>query len=316
MTSTPVWPALPVADWQPTRDTLHLWTQIVGKIRLARTALVSHWWNVPLIVTARGLSTGLMPSGSGGFEIDFDFIEHRLVVSVDSGQQRTMPLRAQPVADFYAEVMTLLEDLGVPTPIWRMPVEIRGAIPFDEDRVHASYDRDAVERFWRALILMTGVFERFRARFLGKASPVQFYWGGFDLAITQFSGRPAPPYQGEVANLGPDVMVEAYSHEVNSAGYWPGPDGEGNFYAFLYPEPDGYRRAPVAPSAARYDDDHGEFLLPYEAVRTAADPEAALLAFLGTTYDAAADTAGWNREELERRGPGRDRGADSGDLVP
>ncbi len=294
------WPALPVADWQETRDTLHLWTQIVGKIRLARTPLISHWWNVPLTVTARGLSTGLMPTGAGGFQIDFDFIDHHLVVAVDSGAQRTMPLTPQTVADFYADLMAVLDDLGVATPIWPMPVEIRGAIPFEQDHVHAAYDQGSVERFWRALIHMTGVFEQFRAGFLGKASPVQFYWGGFDLAITQFSGRPAPPYQGDVANLGPHVMLEAYSHEVNSAGYWPGPDGEGNFYAFLYPEPEGYRERPVAPTPARFDDAFGEFLLPYEAVRTAVDPDAALLEFLHTTYEAAADAAGWDRGGLER----------------
>ena len=294
------WPAIPVADWQETRDTVHLWTQIVGKIQLARTPLISHWWNVPLTVTARGLSTTLLPTDTGGFQIDFDFVEHRLVVSTDSGDQRTMPLAAQSVADFYADLMAVLDDLGVPTPIWAMPVEIRGAIPFDRDNEHASYDRDSIERFWRALIRMTAVFEAFRAGFLGKASPVQFYWGGFDLAIAQFSGRPAPPYEGDVANLGPHVMLEAYSHEVNNAGYWPGPDGEGNFYAFLYPEPDGYRERPVSPAGARFDDAFGEFLLPYEAVRTADDPDAALLEFLHTTYVAGAETAGWNREELER----------------
>jgi Family of unknown function (DUF5996) len=300
MTSSSTWPPLPVAEWQDTRDTLHLWTQIVGKVRLARTPLLSHWWNVPLAVTSRGLSTSLIPTDVGSFQIDFDFIDHRLVVATDSGMSRTLNLTARSVADFYAELMAVLEELGVATPIWTMPVEIRGAIPFDEDHVHSSYDRDSVERFWQALIRMTRVFEQFQAGFLGKASPVQFYWGGFDLAIAQFSGRPAPPYTKSVSNLGPHVMLEAYSHEVNSAGYWNGPDGEGNFYSFLYPEPDGYRQRPVAPSSARFDDDHGEFLMPYEAVRTAKDPDAALLEFLQTTYDAAAEAAGWNREALER----------------
>lgn len=301
MTPSPRWPRLPVvADWQETRDTLHLWTQIVGKVRLARTPLVSHWWNVPLTVTARGLSTGLIPTDSGGFQIDFDFVDHRLVVSTESGSGAELTLAPTPVADFYADLMALLDDLGVSTPIWVMPVEIRGAVPFDQDRVHASYDPEPVERFFRALLSMTRVFERFRAEFLGKASPVQFYWGGFDLAITQFSGRTAPPYEGNVANLGPHVMLEAYSHEVNSAGYWPGPDGEGNFYAFMYPEPDGYPERAVAPSQARFDDDHGEFLLPYAAVRAAPDPDAALLEFLQTTYEAAAETAGWSRSDLER----------------
>jgi hypothetical protein len=300
MTSSSTWPALPVAEWQQTRDTLHLWTQIVGKVRLARTPLISHWWNVPLTVTARGLSTSMIPTESGSFQIVFDFIDHRLVISADSGERRTMLLTARSVADFYAELMTVLEDLGVATPIWTMPVEIEDAIAFDQDHVHASYDRDSVERFWRALICMTRVFEQFRAGFLGKASPVQFFWGGFDLAIAQFSGRPAPPYRRAVPNLGPHVMREAYSHEATSAGYWPGPDGEGNFYAFIYPEPDGYRQQLVAPSQARFDHDFGEFLLPYEAVRTADDPDAALLEFLQSTYEAGAETAGWNREELER----------------
>jgi len=298
--SSASWPPLPVAEWQQTRDTLHLWTQIVGKIRLARTPLLSHWWNVPLTVTARGLSTSMIPTDSGSFQIEFDFIDHRLVVSTDSGIHRTMQLTARSVADFYAELMALLEELGVATPIWTMPVEIKDAIAFDQDDFHASYDRDSVERFWRALIDMTRVFEQFQAGFLGKSSPVQFYWGGFDLAIAQFSGRPAPPYRREVPNLGPHVMLEAYSHEANSAGYWPGPDGEGNFYCFIYPEPDGYRQRLVAPSQARYDDDHGEFLLPYEAVRTADDPDAALFEFLQSTYEAGAETAGWNREALER----------------
>lgn len=300
MTSSSTWPPLPVAEWQPTRDTLHLWTQIVGKIQLARTPLLSHWWNVPLSVTARGLSTSLIPTDSGSFQIDLDFIDHRLVVTVDSGMSRTMELTARSVADFYAELMSMLEELGVATPIWTMPVEIKGAIAFDKDDVHASYDRDSVEHFWRALIHMTRVFEQFRAGFLGKASPVQFYWGGFDLAIALFSGRPAPPYRGEIANLGPHVMLEAYSHEATSAGYWPGPDGEGNFYSFVYPEPDGYRQRLVAPSEARFDHELGEFLLPYEAVRTADDPDAALYEFLQSTYEAGAETAGWNREELER----------------
>jgi hypothetical protein len=294
------WPPLPVAEWRETRDTLHLWTQVVGKIQLARTPLISHWWNVAFTVTARGLSTAMLPADPASFQIDFDFVEHGLVVSLDTGTRRTMALIPQSVADFYAELTALLEDLGVGTPIWSMPVEIRDAIPFDQDHVHASYDRAAVERFWRALVRIAAVFEAFRAGFLGKASPVQFYWGGFDLAISLFSGRPAPPYDKAVANLDPAVMLEAYSHEATTAGYWPGPDGEGNFYAFLYPEPGGYPERAVAPSQARYDHDYGEFLLPYEAVRTAADPDAALLEFLRTTYEAGASTAGWDREALER----------------
>ncbi len=295
------WPEVPVATWEDTRDTVHLWTQIVGKIQLARTPVISHWWNVPLIVTSRGLSTTLLPSDSGSFQIEFDFVDHRLVVSADAGTERTMPLAPRSVADFYAGLMTMLDELGLGTPIWAMPVEIGGAIPFDEDHDHASYDRDAMARFWRALSRMTPVFERFRAGFLGKASPVQFYWGGFDLALSLFSGRPAPDYERPVANLGPHVMREAYSHESITVGYWQGPDGEGNFYSFIYPEPaTGYREQPVAPPQARYDEDYGEFLLPYAAVRTADDPDATLLAFLQTTYEAAAIAAGWDRAELER----------------
>jgi hypothetical protein len=295
-----VWPALPIAEWQATRDTLQLWTQIVGKVRMVRTPLMSHWWNVPLYVTARGLSTSMIPAGRRGFQIDFDFTTHHLEITTSDGDQRTMPLVAQPVADFYAEVMAMLDALGLATPIWTMPVEIPDAIPFDEDRVHASYDRGQVGRFWRALIEMVRVFEQFRSEFVGKVSPVHLFWGGLDLAVTRFSGRRAPPHPGGAPNCGPHVMHEAYSHEVSSAGYWPGPDGEGVFYSYAYPEPDGYRQQPIAPPAAHFDDALGEFVLPYENVRTAPDPDAVLLDFLRTTYAAAAETARWNRKELER----------------
>jgi hypothetical protein len=294
------WPALPVAEWQATRDTLQLWTQIVGKVRMARTPLMSHWWNVPLYVTARGLSTSMIPAGGRGFQIDFDFTTHRLDIIVSDGELRTMPLEARAVADFYAELMALLDDVGLSTSIWTMPVEIPDAIPFDEDHVHVSYDRDQVERFWRALIEMVRVLEQFRSEFIGKVSPVHLFWGALDLAVTRFSGRPAPPHPGGAPNCGPHVMLEAYSHEVSSAGYWPGPDGEGVFYSYAYPEPDGYRDQPIAPTDARFDETLGEFVLPYELVRTAPDPDAVLLDFLRSTYAAAADTARWNRNELER----------------
>jgi hypothetical protein len=295
------WPALPIAEWQATRDTLQLWTQIVGKIRMVRTPLTSHWWNVPLYVTARGFSTSMIPADGRGFQIDFDFTTHRLDVTVSDGEQRSLPLEARPVADFYAELMAMLDDLELTTPIWTVPVEIPGAvIPFDEDDVHASYDRGQVERFWRALIEMVRVFEMFRSEFVGKVSPVHLFWGGLDLAVTRFSGRRAPPHPGGAPNCGPHVMLEAYSHEVSSAGYWPGPDGEGVFYSYAYPEPDGYRRQPVAPASAHFDETLGEFVLPYETVRTASDPDAVLLDFLRTTYAAAADTARWDRKELER----------------
>ncbi len=294
------WPALPVAEWQATRDTLQLWTQIVGKIRLARTPMTSHWWNVPLYVTARGLTTSMMPADGRGFQIDFDFLADRLEITTSTGEQRTTPLEPRSVADFHAAVMGMLDDLALSTRIWTMPVEIPDAIPFDQDHVHAAYDRDQVERFWRALIEIVRVFELFRSEFVGKTSPVHLFWGALDLAVTRFSGRPAPPHPGGAPNCGPQVMHEAYSHEVSSAGYWPGPDGEGVFYSYAYPEPDGYRHEPVAPVGAHFDDTLGEFVLPYEIVRTAADPDAVLLEFLHTTYTAAAETARWNRKELER----------------
>ena len=300
MNDHPRWPALPVAEWAPTRDTLQLWTQVVGKVRLARTPRMSHWWNVPLYVTSRGLTTSMMPAGSVGFEIVFDFIDHELVVTVSDGRRRSLRLAPKSVAVFYAEVMALLDDLGLSTPIWSMPVEIPDAIPFDHDDVHASYDREQVERFWRALVQMDRVFEVFRSGFLGKVSPVHLFWGALDLAVSRFSGRPAPPHPGGAPNCGPHVMHEAYSHEVSSAGYWPGPDGEGVFYSYAYPEPDGFRDHSVAPTAAWFDDSLGEFVLPYEVVRTSVDPDAVLLEFLHSTYAAAADTAVWNRTELER----------------
>ena len=301
MTVVPgAWPALPLSEWGPTRDTLQLWTQIVGKVRLARTPMMSHWWNVSLYVTARGLTTSLISAAPSAFQIDFDFVDHRLVIAVSDGGQREAPLEAKPVAEFYEEVMTMLGDLGLATPVWTMPVEILDAIPFEQDRVHASYDRAQVENFWRALLQMNRVFEQFRSEFIGKVSPVHLFWGALDLAVTRFSGRTAPPHPGGAPNCGPHVMQEAYSHEVSSAGYWPGPDGEGVFYSYAYPEPDGYRIHPVTPAQAHFDDALGEFVLPYETVRTAPDPDAVLLDFLRSTYVAAADTAAWNREALER----------------
>jgi hypothetical protein len=301
MTGVPdAWPALPVSEWGPTRDTLQLWTQIVGKVRLARTPMMSHWWNVTLYVTARGLTTSLIPAAPNAFQIDFDFIDHRLVVAVSDGEQREAPLEAKPVAEFYDEVVAMLDDLGLATPIWTTPVEILDAIPFEQDRVHASYDRAQIENFWRALLQMNRVFEQFRSEFIGKVSPVHLFWGGLDLAVTRFSGRTAPPHPGGAPNCGPHVMQEAYSHEVSSAGYWPGGNGEGIFYSYAYPEPDGYRAQQVTPARANFDDALGEFVLPYETVRTARDPDSVLLDFLHSTYVAAADTAAWNREALER----------------
>lgn len=294
------WPELPVADWQDTRDTLQLWTQVVGKVRMANTPMTNHWWNVPLYVTARGLSTGLVPHGARSFQIDFDLLDHHLDITVTDGSVRSFPLQPMSVAEFHRQVMDALDDLGLTTEIWTMPVEIPDAIRFELDEVHASYDADAVQRFWLALVQMDRVFEIFRARFVGKVSPVHLFWGALDLAVTRFSGRTAPPHPGGAPNCGPHVMWEAYSHEVSSAGYWPGPDGEGVFYSYAYPEPPGYRAAPVGPAGASFDDALGEFTLPYTAVRTAPDPDAVLLEFLQRTYEAAATCADWDRPALER----------------
>lgn len=296
------WPTIPVAGWEATRDTLQLYTQVVGKVRLANEPITNHWWNVPLYVSARGLTTSLMPHPSGpAFQIDLDLVDHRLDATTVAGDRRSLPLEPRPVADFYVAVMGMLDDLGVGTTIWPVPVEIVGAIPFADDRVHASYDPDAVRRFWLALVEIERVVKVFRARFLGKASPVHLFWGALDLAHTRFSGRRAPAHPGGVPNCGPHVMLEAYSHEVSSCGYWPGgPAEEGVFYAYAYPDPPGYRDAPAGPDGARWDDELGEFVLPYEMVRTATDPDAVLLEFLQSTYEAAATSAGWDRAALER----------------
>jgi hypothetical protein len=296
------WPAIPLAEWLDTRDTLHLYTQVVGKVRLANEPLWNHWWNVPLYVSTRGLTTSPMPHPTGpAFQIDFDFIRHRLDITTVAETARTLELRAEPVADFYAAVMRALEELDVPTEIWPMPVEIPGAIAFSDDRGHVSYDRDAVHRFWLALTQVERVFKVFRTRFIGKSSPVHLFWGALDLAVTRFSGRSAPPHPGGAPNCGPHVMWEAYSHEVSSAGFWPGAPGEeGIFYSYAYPEPPGYRDVRIPVGGARWDDDLGEFVLPYEVVRRADDPDALLLEFLQHTYDAAADTGDWDRAALER----------------
>jgi hypothetical protein len=298
--ASPVWPELWVSDWQETRDTVRLWTQVVGKVRLANTPIVNHWWNVPLYVTVRGLSTGLIPHGARSFQIDFDLLVHRLDVSVTDGEVRSIRLEPRTVAEFHREVMACLDELGLATRVWTMPVEIADAIPFDLDDIHGSYDPDAMQRFWLALVQMNRVFEVFRARFVGKVSPVHLFWGALDLAVTRFSGRAAPPHPGGAPNCGPQVMWEAYSHEVSSAGYWPGPDGEGLFYSYAYPEPPGYRSTPVTPEGAGFDEVLGEFTMPYTAVRTASDPDAVLLEFLQSTYEAAALCADWDRPNLER----------------
>jgi hypothetical protein len=298
-----VWPELRVEDWQPTRDTLTLWLQMVGKIRIARTPLLNHWWNAPLYLTARGLTTSLIPAEPGrGFAIELDLLEHRLDVTTTRGQALRMELAPKAVKDFYTELKGLLDELDLTTEIWPVPVELPDAIPFPDDDTHDSYDAAAVTTFWRILVEAERVLDVFRARFVGKSSPVHLFWGALDLAITRFSGEPAPPHPGGMPNCGPHVMHEAYSHEVSSAGYWPGGEGEGIFYSYAYPEPDGYRTMPVGPAAARFDDALGEFVLPYTAVRTAPDPDAVLLDFLQHSYEAAATAGNWDRAALERTG--------------
>jgi hypothetical protein len=288
------WPALPVAGWQDTRDTLHLWTQVVGKVRLALAPPVNHWWQVPLYVTARGLTTSLMPHPSGlGVEVVLDLTGHELLVQTTDGAARRMALEPRSVADFHQEFRSCLRALGVDVPINRTPVEVAEAIPFDEDHTHDSYDADAVHRFWTSLVSGHRVLGEFRSRFRGKASPVHFFWGAFDLATTRFSGRAAAPHPGGVPNCPDWVMTEAYSEEVSSCGYWPGGASEGVFYAYAYPEPPGYRQSAVEPAAAAFDETLGEFVLPYADVRAAADPDAYLFRFLTSTHDAAVATAHW-----------------------
>lgn len=295
------WPALPLAEWSDTRDTLQLWTQIVGKVRLANEPLAAHWWNVPFYPTARGLTTSLMPHPSGAsFQIDFDLRSDRLDIATTIGDTASITLKSMPVADFYAQLMGLLDELGVGTPIWPVPVEIPGAIAFPADRVHGAYDSAYAQRFWLALVEIQRVLKVFRSEFVGKVSPAHLFWGGLDLAVTRFSGRPAPPHPGGAPNCGPQVMHEAYSHEVSSAGYWPGGDDQGFFYSYAYPEPDGFRTAVARPAAAHYDSDLAEFVLPYAVVRAADDPGGTLLEFLRSTYDAAAIHGDWNRVALER----------------
>jgi hypothetical protein len=298
------WPSLPVSEWQPTRDTLLLWTQIEGKVRLAHSPLLNHWWNVPLYVTARGLTTSLMWTDDGrGFQIDFDFVDHQLDIAASDGNRRTVALEPRSVADFYGEVVARLEELGVEPEIWTMPVEIDGAVPFEDDVEHRSYERDQVEPFWRLLISSAQVFNEFRTTFVGKSSPVHLFWGALDLATTRFSGRSAPLHTNGAPHCGPHVMEEAYSQEVSSFGYWPGGTEEGFFYSYAYPEPEGYRDTPVAPAEAFYDTEIGEFLLPYRAVRTADDPRRVLSTFLNSAHGAAADRGHWDRAFLDRETP-------------
>jgi hypothetical protein len=303
MSNDTEWPLLPYATWKSTCQTLHLWTQIVGKIRLTLTPWLNHGWHVPLYVTSRGLSTSAIPYREVYFEIRFDFIDQTLDVDVSTGQRKRIRLMPQSVCDFYAAVMKALADLEIEVHISERPCEIPDAISFSDDRVHASYDPDAAKRFWQALLRVDRVFKKFRTGFIGKASPVHFFWGSFDLAVTRFSGRLAPPFTSKVPGVSNTVMAEAYSHEVSSAGFWPGGGGidYASFYSYAYPTPVGFKDAPVSPEGAFFDDKLGEFLLPYDEVRNAADPEASLLLFLQSTYEAAAEAAHWDRALLETR---------------
>ncbi len=296
-TSENVWPELDWAQWSDTADTLHMWTQIVGKTRLALSPLQAHWWNVPLYVSARGLSTAAMPYGDEMLEIEFDFVSHVLLYRLSTGAELATPLRSQSVAEFYAEYTRSLAALGVSVDIWPVPVELKTPIPFAEDTQHATYDADAAHRFWRVLTRVDQIFQRFSAKFIGKLSPVHFFWGSFDLAVTRFSGQIAPPR----ADADP-ITREAYSHEVISAGFWPGNGGFGAaaFYCYAAPAPSGLDQAKIKPASAGYNAELGEFLLKYDDLRAEADPDASLMEFLDSTYDAAARLANWDRASLER----------------
>ncbi|HUI83708.1 MAG TPA: DUF5996 family protein [Candidatus Binatia bacterium] len=290
-------PELPYDSWKDTLATLHMWTQVIGKIRLRLCPLVNHWWNVPLYVSARGLTTSPMPYGDSTLEIVFDFISHNLVFETSNGDIREVALEAQSVADFYGTVMAILSELGMPVKIWTTPCEVPDPVPFEKDRVHHSYDANAVHRFWQTLVWADGIFKKFRASFLGKVSPVHFFWGSFDLAVTRFSGRRAP----ERPDADP-ITREAYSHEVSSAGFWPGGGDIAGlaFYSYAAPEPEGFAHATMRPQAAFYHPQLREFLLMYDDVRKAHSPRAALLGFLHSTYDAAANFGHWDRKALER----------------
>jgi hypothetical protein len=295
-----IWPELSYPRWRKTVATLQLWTQIVGKFRLSLTPWINHSWQVPLYVTARGLGTGPVPFGHELLEMEFDFINHRLLIRASDGNERMMALEPRSVADFYGRVVDLLSGIGVANSINQRPNEVADPIVFSSDRTHADYDAAAAHRFWRALIQVDRVLKQFRSGFLGKVSPVHFFWGSFDLAVTRFSGRNAPRHAGGVPGLPDAVVREAYSHEVSSAGFWPGNDAfpVASFYSYAYPEPEGFRDWPIA-DGAHYEAALGEFILPYERVRSASDPDALLLEFLATTYAAAAERGGWDRAALE-----------------
>jgi hypothetical protein len=293
------WPVLSLTESRETLDAVHLWTQIVGKIRLELEPMINHWWQVPLYVSARGLTTSLMHAGGLGLEIEFDFVDHHLDLRTTAGARTRVPLAPGSVADFYAATMAALDELGVPVHIYPHPAEVPLDVAFPDDTAARPYDADAVHQLWLALVEMERVMLVFRGRFQGKVSPVHFFWGAPDLAVTRFSGRSAPRHRGGVPNCPDWVQQMAYSHEVSSCGYWPGGSDEGMFYSYAYPTPPGFADRAVQPAAASYSAELGEFVLPYTAVREAADPDADLLAFFQTTYEAAADLAGWDRPALE-----------------
>jgi hypothetical protein len=302
MENSALWPALPLAQWKDTYAALHLRTQVVGKVRLGAMPWINHAWHVALYVSARGLTTSAVPYGQRTFELEFDFLRDELALRTSDGGTRAVALRPQSIAAFHREVTAALRELGIDIAIRTMPNEIVGAIPFERDTAERPYDADAARRFWRALVAIERVFTEFRARFIGKCSPVHFFWGSFDLAVTRFSGRTAPPHAGGVPNLPDWVAREAYSHEVSSAGFWPGGGAIDYpaFYSYAYPAPEGFAEARIEPAAAFYSRELGEFLLPYDEVRLARSPEATLREFLASTYDAAANLGRWDRKALER----------------
>ena len=293
------WPSLHVDDWTPTRDTLHMWTQIVGKVRLAHMPLINHWWQVTLYVSPRGLTTGAIPYGTAVFDMEFDFVANVLAIRLSDGSERSVPLASRPVAEFYGETLSALDSLGIASQIVAHPNEVDPAIPFAEDFEHAEFDADTAHMFWQQLVQAHRVILDFRASFTGKVSPVHFFWGALDLACTRFSGRAAPSHAGGAPNCPDWVMVEGYSRELSSCGFWPGGGEEGAFYSYAYPEPQGFAEYRVEPDAAYYSNEYKQFLLPYEAVRTAGNPDQTLSRFLHGTYAAAAESGGWDRDALE-----------------
>jgi hypothetical protein len=294
-----LWPSLRVDAWEPTRDTLHMWTQIIGKVRMAHAPMVNHWWQVPLYVSPRGLSTSTIPTGTRNFDMEFDFVDHALSIRVSDGRTESLPLADKSVSEFHDRTAELLGSLGIPLRISKGPNEVAHAIPFAEDQ-RRDYDPTAARLFWQQLVQADRVIGRFRSRFAGKVSPVHFFWGSFDLACTRFSGRSAPPHPGGAPNCADWVMVEGYSHELSSCGFWPGGGDEGAFYSYAYPEPAGYADFPGCPEGAYYDKDFRQFLLPYETARRAADPDRIVTEFLEFTYAAAAESADWDRDALDR----------------